>query len=617
MGEDKDKSQTLYDKVKTDERLRGSHAWNTCDGGVRGLVYSPERIRELAGKKHKNYWKIGALVGGIAVFTAVATTSILLLKSANEREGWSRIEPPVEQISNIEQYKGKVIEGITLREVKEKINSVLESFCERGYIGNGEGLFCDTGITPSLNNLLDVVGIINNDSVSSSSVTLTFDERVIKYDESVQGKAIIVGGKDDYTLTDFSQHVLDNEHNFVWWIKKEYNVKIDYGKLKDLALVMAFPPIAVQKTETGGEYQLIDTNALPKVIFRLVYNDGSKQDIKLDKTVGSCMSKEELIVQCKKYNIEIEYCEEDYWKSFTRLEEMACRLEKKIRRDMNKHGDTGYELELVRWTTERIEHVFTGKTTLAEKERIDAIRNLADLLRTYLYQDIVSMKGTILIDEIKRSTNEPRIVTTLYKIAHSRLDALNDSEREKERDVVDKVLEHVAEVLKYLPDTALEEADANFCLKLRNQGNLEYLTIMIFNVLEKVISCLTKEHYEKEAITEVYKTLEIYAENPVLTYILSALYEKACSDDPQKNKVDETVKIAMALRTKKVVSDLADCCYGNMGVTLTHDGYTIPDLFLESIGEGKYKLIIDEDKPYGFSDYPKVFNVHPDIKVRE
>ncbi|MBS3121463.1 hypothetical protein J4434_01085 [Candidatus Woesearchaeota archaeon] len=57
--------------VELTEIVRGNHAWNTCDGGVRGLTYSPERIKELAGKKDKNYWKIGALVGaGIAALAS-------------------------------------------------------------------------------------------------------------------------------------------------------------------------------------------------------------------------------------------------------------------------------------------------------------------------------------------------------------------------------------------------------------------------------------------------------------------------------------------------------------------------------------------------------------------
>ncbi|MBS3121465.1 hypothetical protein J4434_01095 [Candidatus Woesearchaeota archaeon] len=526
----KNLTQTLDEKVNTEERARNNFAWHEkTEGGVRGLLYSAERVIELAGKKHKkNYWKIGALVSGIAVFTAVATTSILFLTSTDEREGWSKIEPPVEQISNIEQYKGKVIKGLTLREVREKINSALESFCERGYVGNGDGLFCDAGITPSLNNLLDVVGIINNDSISSSSVTLTFDERVIKYDESIQGKVIIVGGKDDYTLTDFSQHVLDNEPNFVWWIKKEYDIKIDYGKLKDLALVMAFSSLTLQKTE-GDEkdegYYLIDDSTLPKIIFRLVYNDDSKQDIKLDKRVGSCMSKEELIVQCKKYNIELKYCEEDYWKSFTALEKMACRLQKKIARDVNKHGDIEYELELVRWTTERREHVFTGKTTLAEEERIDDIHKLANLLRTYIYNNILNLHDDIIMYDIRVSTDNPEMVSIMYSIAHSYLDGVDDSE--KDRETVSAIFKHIEKVLPYLRTNNLIKSYLGFFSKLKNQTEIEEL----FGYLEKIIMCVQVFDTEIEKNVElfkVYQALEPYINTPLLETTLGELTEKTC-----------------------------------------------------------------------------------------
>ena len=60
MAKEKENSEQ-----KVEENRRGNHAWNTCDGGVRGLVYSAEKIKELAEKRHKkNYWRIGALVGG-------------------------------------------------------------------------------------------------------------------------------------------------------------------------------------------------------------------------------------------------------------------------------------------------------------------------------------------------------------------------------------------------------------------------------------------------------------------------------------------------------------------------------------------------------------------------
>lgn len=102
------------------EIVRGSHAWNTCDGSVRGFVYSPERIKELAEKKYrKNYWKIGALVGagiGVAAIAGIIGYSFLNTEAPmpqktiqedvlSREEALKRYAPKIEYLGVISTYK--------------------------------------------------------------------------------------------------------------------------------------------------------------------------------------------------------------------------------------------------------------------------------------------------------------------------------------------------------------------------------------------------------------------------------------------------------------------------------------------------------------------------------
>ena len=170
--------QTIDDKVKTDERIRGNHAWNTCNGGVRGLLYSAERVRELAEKKHKkNYWKIGALVSGVVAtllvgilyFTASkATLEITKLSQQSQTTAVSlenileNVDPTIEYYGVEEDYTEGIekntlsknnewdyITDLDSQEVKkisekykgdytDKLPSLLKKFCYKGWVSNSD-----------------------------------------------------------------------------------------------------------------------------------------------------------------------------------------------------------------------------------------------------------------------------------------------------------------------------------------------------------------------------------------------------------------------------------------------------------------------------------------------
>lgn len=380
-NKDKNRPTSLEEEV-----VRGKNAWHTCDGGVRGLVYTPERVREIIEQLKippKSFWR-KALPGVISLTSISCVALLLYLINPFEREGMYRLDAPIVEVSNVETYKGKIINGITKQEARNDIDSSLNSFCERGYVGNGDGLFCSgTGITPSLFHLLDVVGIINKNDINSSSIMATFGERTILYDKSVEYNIGMLVGK-DYTLKQFSEHVLENEHDFLWWVGKTYGAKMDYGKIKDLESVLTFPSLAQQKTDTGIEYYFVGSSALPQVNFRLIYTDDSKKDILL----SDCKSLQEIVPFCKKMKIDISKCSEVYWEELGKgnaLNEIACRLQKKIPRDINTYGDTAYELILVKWTTQSKEYTLRGKASLSDQERVDKIYHLIDLLETYKY----------------------------------------------------------------------------------------------------------------------------------------------------------------------------------------------------------------------------------------
>ncbi|MBI4453947.1 hypothetical protein HY636_04865 [Candidatus Woesearchaeota archaeon] len=192
-------SQTLDEKIKTDERLRGSHAWNTCDGGVRGLVYSAEMVKGLAGKKRKkNYWKVGAFIaGGISaiagsiIYFSPQTPSITQQEVLSREEALERFAPRIEYYGipdeNIipseidmenygylqfkESYWKSNIEEILNKFCSERSIWNLKLFCEIPYCYDDEnklGEICDRKETIifRMEDIVDIKGVIINDELA-------------------------------------------------------------------------------------------------------------------------------------------------------------------------------------------------------------------------------------------------------------------------------------------------------------------------------------------------------------------------------------------------------------------------------------------------------------------
>lgn len=186
--------------IELTEIVRGNHAWNTCDGGVRGLIFSAEKVKELVEKKHKkNYWKIGALVGGgIAAIASIIGYSFLKTpqstitqqETLSREEALERFAPRIEYYGAYEEYVPdfpiniddaghEIFIGYFIDVVKKRLDTFCSSsgvwdlklhcsmlYCDEDKNKSGESCDKKEMMGFRYNEIIDVKGVIINDELA-------------------------------------------------------------------------------------------------------------------------------------------------------------------------------------------------------------------------------------------------------------------------------------------------------------------------------------------------------------------------------------------------------------------------------------------------------------------